>query len=180
MLRGVNVGSHNRLAMEDLRALYESIGLQQARTLIQSGNVVFRTAKRDLNKVASGIESAIERRFRFHADVAIRTTDEMKKVIAANPFAGRPNIEPGKLLVSFLGAAPGQEAREKIEALVGKYPEEVRLVGRELYVYFPNGAGRSRLPWSSIDKALKTTATARNWNTVEKLLAMAEEMEAAK
>jgi uncharacterized protein (DUF1697 family) len=102
----------------------------------------------------------------------------MRKAIAANPFGKRRDIEPGKLLVTFLSAEPGPEAHAALHGLKS-HPEELHLIGRELYIYFPNGAGRSKLPWSSIAKLLKVTGTARNWNSVTKMLEIAEKMEGA-
>jgi uncharacterized protein (DUF1697 family) len=109
--------------------------------------------------------------------VVLRTRGELKKVIAANPFAGR-DLPPGKILVTFLAGDPPREAKGALAAF-DKYPEEVHLKGRELYIYFPNGAGRSKLPWSQVEKYLGITGTARNWNSVTQMLAIAEEMEGA-
>ena len=101
---------------------------------------------------------------------------EFQEVVARNPFAKRSGIEPGKLLVNFLAADPGKEAREKALAIkIG--PEEMHLIGREAYIYFPNGQGRSKFPWPAIERALGTSGTGRNWNSVTKMLEMAEKME---
>jgi uncharacterized protein (DUF1697 family) len=102
----------------------------------------------------------------------------LKDVVARNPFADRREIEPGKLLVTFLTADPGEKARRQVRAIKTS-PEELHIDGRELYVYFPNGMGRSRFPAGAIEKALAVSGTARNWNTVVKLLQMAETLEAA-
>jgi uncharacterized protein (DUF1697 family) len=176
MLRGVNVGGHNKIKMEALRALYESMRLRDAQTYVQSGNVIFRTDERDLARLARRIEDGIERKFGFRSDVILRTAAEMKEVIAKNPFAKRRGIEPGKLLVSFLASDPGEEGREKIRQMKCD-PEEMRVEGREIYIYFPNGAGRSKLNWAGLGKMLKTPATGRNWNSVTKMLEMAERLE---
>jgi uncharacterized protein (DUF1697 family) len=178
MLRGVNVGGHNKLKMEALRALCESLQFENARTYVQSGNIVFRTKEKNRLALAAKIQNAIEREFGFRPEVILRTVDELRKAIAASPFADRRDLEPGKLLVTFLASAPGPEMRAKLLGLKD-HPEEIHLQGREMYIYFPNGAGQSKLPWSSIERLLKTTGTARNWNSVTKMLAMAEEMEAA-
>jgi uncharacterized protein (DUF1697 family) len=175
MLRGVNVGGHNKIKMDALRALYISLKFEDPRTYVQSGNVIFRTKEKNAAALAKKIQSAIERKFDFRPEVILRTTDEMRAAIAASPFAGR-NLEPGKTLVTFLVGDPGGKAAETLRSLKD-FPEELQLVGRELYIYFPNGAGKSKLPWSKIDKLLQTTGTARNWNSVSKMLAIAEEME---
>src|ERR1700704_894959 len=94
MLRGVNVGGHNMIKMDALRALYESLGLRDAQTYVQSGNVVFRTQGRDLALIWKKIENGIERTFGFRPSVIVRTDSEMRDVIARNPFANRDGIEP--------------------------------------------------------------------------------------
>ena len=176
MLRGVNLGPHNRIKMDALRAVYESLKLEEPRTYVQSGNIIFRTKEKDLPKLAVKIQDAIEKKFKCRPDVVLRTTDELKKAIAATPFADRPDLEPGKILVTFLAGKPTQEAEANL-AKFKDYPEELHLKGREMYIYFPNGAGKSKLPWSSVGKLLKVTGTARNWNSVTKMLDIAEEME---
>jgi len=177
MLRGVNLGKHRRMKMDDLRAMCESLKVRDVQTCLQSGNVVFRAREHDATVLTRRLEKEIERTFGFHSDVITRTVPEMRQVVASNPFAKRRGIDPSKLLVTFLATDPGDEARERVRAIETD-PEELHIDGRELYVYFPNGMGRSKLPFAAIDKALKTPATARNWNTVTKLLAMAERLDA--
>ncbi len=176
LLRGVNVGGKNRLRMDALCALYTSLGFEEPRTYVQSGNVIFRTKEKNSPAMATRIQEAIARQFGFSPAVVLRTTSELRTAIAANPFAGR-EFEPGKLLVTFLATDPGATANSALERLKA-YPEEIHLKGRELYIYFPEGAGKSKLPWASVEKWLKITGTARNWNSVTKMLEMAEAMEA--
>jgi uncharacterized protein (DUF1697 family) len=178
MLRGVNVGGHNKIKMDALRSLYESMKLREAQTYVQSGNVIFRTAERDIALLTKRIEDGIERKLGFRPDVILRTAAEMRQVILRNPFAKRRGIEPGKLLVSFLASDPGEEGRKKVLQMKCD-PEELRIEGREVYIYFPNGIGRSKLPWARLDKMLKTPGTGRNWNSVTKMLEMAEKLEAS-
>lgn len=176
MLRGVNLGPHNRIKMDELRALYESLRFEDPRSYVQSGNVIFRTKEKNSPLLAKKIQSAIEKKFGCCPEVILRTAEEMRRAIAANPFPERTKAEPGKVLVTFLAAEPPREARVNLEKFK-ELPEELHLEGRELYIYFPNGAGRSKLPWSAVDKLLKVTGTARNWNSVQAILAIAEEME---
>src|SRR5205814_1780427 len=114
MLRGVNVGGHNMIKMEMLRALYESIELREPQTYVQSGNVIFKTEERNLARLVMRIEVAIERRFGIRPTVIVRTSSEMKGVIARNPFANRRDIDPRKLLILFLASDPSQEARDNL------------------------------------------------------------------
>ena len=177
MLRGVNVGGHNRVKMDDLKKLCTSLKLCDPQTYVQSGNIVFKTDERDLAKLTKNIEAAIHKKFGFQSDVILRSAKDLREVIANNPFAKRKDIHPGKLLVTFFSADPGEAARKQARAIPCD-PEEIFVEGREAYIYFPNGAGRSKLNWSLIPKTLKVQGTARNWNSVTKLLAMAEKMEA--
>jgi len=179
MLRGVNVGGHNKINMEALRALCESLKFEGPRTYVQSGNIIFRTKEKPSAALAKKIQNAVEREFGCRPEVILRTTDELRKAVAESPFAASRNLEPGKILVTFLTSEPGAEARATLLHLKS-HPEELHLKGRELYIYFPDGAGRSKLPWSSVERLLKTTGTARNWNSVTKMLAIAEKMEAGR
>jgi uncharacterized protein (DUF1697 family) len=177
LLRGINLGPHHRIPMDALRVLYESLGLRDVRTHIVSGNVIFRTQVRSLDPLAKRVEEAIEKTFGFRAEVMLRTPEQLREVLARNPFAERTGIEPAKLAVLFLARDPGPEARRKVLALkVG--PEEMFMEGRELYIYYPNGMGQSKLLPALLDRNLGTPSTARNWNTVTRLLALAEELEA--
>jgi uncharacterized protein (DUF1697 family) len=178
MLRGVNVGGHNLIKMDALRPLYDSLGLQDPQTYAQSGNVIFKAKERDLARLARRIENEIERRFGFRPGVILRTSSDLRDVINQNPFAPRRDLEPSKLLVTFLAIDPGPDARKKLIGIKPD-PEDLRIAGRELYIYFPNGMGRSKLP-PLLDRILKNSGTARNWNTVTRLLAMAEKLEVSR
>jgi uncharacterized protein (DUF1697 family) len=177
MLRGVNVGGHNKIKMDALRAVYSSLKFEDPQTYVQSGNVIFKTAERDLALVAKRIQQSIERKFACRPAIILRTTAELREVIAKNPFAKRANIDPAKLLVTFLASDPGDAARENLCEQEFD-PEELHASSRELYIYFPNGIGKSKLPWPRIDKLLGTIGTGRNWNSVTKMLQLAEELEA--
>ena len=174
MLRGVNLGAHRRISMEPLRAMFESLGLKEVRTYVQSGNIVFRTAAKDTRKLATRIAKQFESVFGFHSDIILRLAPEIRELIARNPFRGR-SIDPAKLLVWFLEKDPPPDAQKKIQALPIA-PEEIQFAPRELYIHFPNGQGRSKLPWPQLERALGCSGTGRNWNTVLKLAEMAESL----
>ncbi|HKU28718.1 MAG TPA: DUF1697 domain-containing protein [Candidatus Sulfotelmatobacter sp.] len=176
MLRGINLGPHHRIKMDALRSLYLSLGFQDPRTYVQSGNVIFWTRQRNTKKIAGTIQDAIEKTFKFRPAVILRTAEELKNAIAATPFPEKRNLDPGKILVTFLAHDPPRDASSKLVAF-NSYPEEIHLQGRELYIYFPKGAGRSKLPWSRVEQFLKVTGTARNWNSVLAMLQIAQEME---
>ena len=175
MLRGVNVGGHNQMKMDALRALCESVGLCDPETYVQSGNIIFRTEERNLVLLARRIENAIEKRFGFRPEVILRTSSDPRQVIARNPFAKRRGTDPSKLQVTFFAKDPDPDVRDEILRIKAD-PEELHIEGRELYIYFPNGMGRSKLA-PVIGKTVKKSGTARNWNTVTKLLEMAQRLE---
>jgi len=178
ILRGVNVGGHNLISMQALRDLCGSLGLENAQTYVQSGNVVFTSRERNLQALAQRIEAALEKAFGFHAAVILRTAAEMRRVIAQNPFAKRSDVEPNKLHVTFLAEGIGAEVQRQLEAIqVG--PEEIKAQAREVYVYYPHGMGQSKLP-AAMERVLKKTGTARNWNSVARLLEMAARLEGPK
>ena len=174
LLRGVNVGGHNIIKMDALRALCESLKLREVQTYVQSGNVVFEAPAGDLAALARRIENGIEKGFGCRPDVVLRSLAEMRELVARNPFAGRADVEPNKLLVVFFGAEPDVDRVRGLKVST----EELHLVGRELYVYFPIGQGQSKLSFAPFDRgAGKVSWTGRNWNTVMKLLEMAASVE---
>jgi uncharacterized protein (DUF1697 family) len=173
MLRGVNLGSHHRIKMDALRSVYESVGLRDVQTYVQSGNVIFRTDKACAPSLAARIENGVERAFGFRSTVILRTVPEMRNAVSRNPFAQRSGIEPARLAVIFLATDPEVEAAKALAA-VKVVSEEAHVVGREVFVYYPNGMARPKLSFTVIEKTLKTPATGRNWNTVTKLLEIAE------
>lgn len=178
LLRAVNVGGRNLIGMALLRELCGELGLRGAATLLQSGNLVFASGARDPALLGVRIEAAIEGRFGFRPSVLLRALPEWEAVIAANPFAGRADVDPRRLVVMALAEAPGKTAQRRLLDLdLG--PEEVRFGGRELYIHYPNGVGPSKLTGARIEKALATTGTARNWNTTTKLRDLAARLAAA-
>ncbi len=179
MLRGVNVGGYQKLSMAALRTLCTSLGLQDVQSYIQSGNLVFREDGEDPAKLALRLEKAVEAGFGFRPAVIVRTASELRKVIAKNPFAGRAGIEPNRLLVVFMDRTPTKQARDQLLGLPCE-PEELRINGREVYIYYPQGMAHPKVPLVKIEKTLQCASTGRNWNTVNKLLAMAEALEGSK
>ncbi|HXA17633.1 MAG TPA: DUF1697 domain-containing protein [Thermoanaerobaculia bacterium] len=173
LIRGVNVGGNKLLKMDALRSLCDAIGLKGAKTYLQSGNVVFCSSL-DRKVLAKRIEDGIRKATGFEAKVILRTASEMRAVIAANPFTAGPQRNPKAFLVAFLDGEIGKEAR----ALLMKLKidsEELHFGDRELYLYLPDGIAGSKLSNALTEKKLGVNVTARNWNTVNALLEMAEE-----
>jgi uncharacterized protein (DUF1697 family) len=163
--------------MDELRGLYQSLGLKDLRTYIQSGNLVFRTQQRNLTTLAERIKAEIEEAFAVNSPVILRTLSAWRAVIARNPFAREPNIDKSKLLVSFCSTVPTGEDLSRIRAIECD-SEKLVVHGAEIFSYHPNGLGRSKVATTLMGRGLKLTATARNWNTVLQLERMAAELDA--
>jgi uncharacterized protein (DUF1697 family) len=171
LLRGINVGGHNKLPMADLRDLFQQLGHTSVATYVQSGNVVFSSETSDEPTLVRGISTAIQDRFAYEVPVILRTTDELATVAATHPYrAAQP--DDARLHVIFLAEEPPSEATTNLDR-ARFAPDEFTLEGRHLYVHYPNGLGRSRLTIDVVERAWKTSATARNWRTVTKLLELA-------
>jgi uncharacterized protein (DUF1697 family) len=173
LLRGINLGGRRKVPMARLRELMDELGYEDVRTHLQSGNVVFDGPDASPEKVARRLEEALENTFGFEVAVVVRSRDELAAVVRADPL-GAAATDPAKYLVSFLAdeVDPKRVADIDLEEFA---PETFRLLGRELYLWLPNGVHASRLAKALSDERLGTTATARNWRTVEKLLALADD-----
>ncbi|RLP88669.1 DUF1697 domain-containing protein [Micromonospora sp. BL4] len=171
LLRGVNVGS-TRLAMADLRRLVTDLGHEDARTYLQSGNVVFGSTVRDAEKLAGGIERALADELGLSVPVLVRSARELAAVAGGNPYAERED-DPTRLLVAFLATAP---KRSTVDALTVPGGENVAftVTGREVYLHFPEGGyGRSKFTNAYLEKKLDVVATTRNWKSVRALAELA-------
>jgi uncharacterized protein (DUF1697 family) len=173
VLRAINLGSHNRIAMADLRAMCGTLGLEDARTLVLSGNVVFKSAIASAEKVEQLLEAASTKHLGVTTDYFVRTAKEWRAIIDANPFTNEARSDPGHLLMMCLREAPSPTQVKALQAAI-KGRETVKAKGRQAYVYYPDGVGRSKLTIKVIEGALGTRGTARNWNTVLKLGELAQ------
>jgi uncharacterized protein (DUF1697 family) len=172
LLRAVNLAGHNKIGMADLRDLLAAIGMEDVRTLLQSGNVVFRSGAQTAAQLEVVFEKAAAKRLGLETEFFVRTTADWKALIAGNPFPEEAKRDPGHLLVIFLKDAPSRENVAALQSAI-KDREVVRAKGRHAYVVYPDGIGRSRLTTALIERKLGTRATGRNWNTVLKLGALA-------
>jgi len=168
LVRGINVGGHKKVAMADLRALLAGLGLAEPRSLLQSGNLVFRAVRQRGAGLESLLEREADRRLGLRAEFFVRTAGEWGSVIAANPFREQAEADPAHLVVMFLRSAPEPPAVRALRAAFAG-PEVISAHGRELYVSYPAGIGTSRLTSALIERQLGGHATGRNWNTVLKL-----------
>ncbi len=174
ILRGINVSGQKKILMTDLKALYEGLGFKNVTTYIQSGNVICNTGKPLAGKqLAQKIEEAIFKKYGFEVPVIIRTVDEMKNVLAANPLLKEKNIDVEKLHVTFLEEAPSAD-RIKLTKDLDYSADKFIILGKEVYLYCPNGYGTSKLSNTFFESKLQVKATTRNWKTVNQLVALAK------
>ena len=174
LLRGINVGGNKAVRMDALKELHESLGLQRVETYIQSGNVVFTSDDANTAQLSSQIEEAFQHKLGFLSNVIVRTADEFNVIIENNPFKDQPMKETKWIVAMFLASDPINTALEDIQKTYSG-PEEIHIIGQEVYIYYPEGIGRSKLTNTFLEKKLKTVGTARNWNTVLRLQKMMEE-----
>lgn len=172
ILRGINVSGQKKIKMADLKALYEELKFKDVITYIQSGNVIFKVDKKiSCTELSGKIEKKIYENYQFDVPVIIRTIAEMKKVLSGNPFQKQKGIDFERLYVTFLADEPKKVELEKVEKL-DFTPEKFNIIGKEVYLYCPNGYGRTKLNNNFFENKLKVVATTRNWNTVNKLVEM--------
>lgn len=171
LLRAVNVTGHNKVSMGDLRALAADLGLDDPRTLLQSGNLVFRGGGRDAAKLESRLERATREQLGVSTTYFVRAAAEWQTIIRGNPFPREAVSAPNHLALICLKRAVGASAVADLRrAIVG--PEVVEGTGREIYIVYPAGIGTSKLTSALIERKLGCGGTARNWNTVLKLGAL--------
>lgn len=167
LFRSINVAGRV-IRMDELKDLYASLGFKNVATYIQSGNVVCTADEDDAAQLPVRIEEGFSQKFGFHTNVLARTSAELNEIIVRTPFANQPEKEPKWVVVVFLASSPENTALDDLKKAYSG-PEEFYLIGQELYVYYTNGIGRSKLTLAMIEKKLKTIGTARNWNTVLQL-----------
>lgn len=172
LFRGINVGGNRILPMKALAALLEELGGTRIQTYIQSGNAVFRGAGTDAAGLSARIEAAVLKQHGFATRVLLLNRDEFETAASANPFP-RAVAEPKTLHLAFLAARPKQPDLAALNA-IKRNNEEFVLEGKVFYLHAPDGIGQSKLA-ERYEKLLGVTATARNWNTVMKVLEMAKQ-----
>jgi len=172
LVRAINVAGNNPVAMADLRNLLTQLGFADAQSLLQSGNLVFRGVARAGADLERLLEAEAAKRLNLQTDFFVRTSDEWKAIVSQNPFREEARRDPAHLLVMFLKDAPDVTHVKALQAAIAG-PEVVRAKGKQAYIVFPNGIGRSRLTTALIERKLGTRSTGRNWNTILKLAALA-------
>jgi uncharacterized protein (DUF1697 family) len=169
LLRGINIGPNKRIAMSGLRSIFESLGHRDVETYLQSGNVVFTPKRRAGSDLRLSLSAAIAEATGHDVPVVIRTGAELARVVSRNPYAVD---DPTKVVVAFLGEDVSL-ADLSLGDLSAYLPDELTLIGKEIYVSVPNGQARSKLMEVVTKRRLPTTLTVRNWRTVAALAELA-------
>jgi uncharacterized protein (DUF1697 family) len=173
LLRAINVAGRNPVAMADLRDFLSQLGFHEPRSLLQSGNLVFRCDARSTAALERTLEAEAASRLGLDTDFFVRSAAEWKTIVASNPFTEEARRDPQRLLLVCLrDAPPAANVKALREAIVGR--EVIRTEGRAAYIVYPDGVGRSKLTTTLLEKKLGTRGTGRNWNTVLKLAAAAQ------
>jgi uncharacterized protein (DUF1697 family) len=172
LFRGINVGGSHMLPMKELKLLLEKNGCVDVRTYIQSGNVIFRSAMSDADRLATQVTAAVSDSHGFEPRILVLTRGELESAAAGNPFP-EADENPKSVHLFFLAERPKKPDLKPLEALKAK-SERFALKGKVLYLHTPDGFGRSKLA-ARAERALGVDATARNWHTVTTLLAMASD-----
>jgi uncharacterized protein (DUF1697 family) len=172
LLRGINLGRNNRIAMADLRKLLEDLGYDNVRTYLQSGNAVFSTPGRSVTKLERDIAARIQRDLGLDVAVLVRSGQDMEAVVRDNPYAAELT-DPTKLVVAFLSAQPAKHRIDSIDPN-GFLPERFQISGKHIYLWCPYGQAGSTMLGSFGDRELGVTVTIRNWRTVQNLADLAK------
>lgn len=171
ILRGINVSGKNKILMQDLIALFESLNFKNVKTYIQSGNVIFDS--KSLKNLETLIQQKIKEQFGFDVPVIVRTVDEITNILKHNPYLKQKNIELDKLHITFLSETPIKENLAKIHTY-SFAPDVFEIIGNEVYLHCPNGYGNTKLSNTFFENKLKVTATTRNWKTVNEIIKLCE------
>jgi len=171
LLRGINVGGQKIVGMQTLREIFTGLGFAGVRTYLQSGNVVFESPDVNQSGLARRIEAGLEQALGYQVRIFLRREEQLKDILTNNPFLTE-GIEDKRILhVSFLYQEPGESTWDRLVVPVG-IPDKYNRGNTVIYLYYPNGFAKSRLPTSFFEKALGVPITDRNWNTVEALYKM--------
>jgi uncharacterized protein (DUF1697 family) len=167
LLRGINVGGHRQVGMTNLRDFLTQLGFENVRSVLQSGNLVFGSRSRFGAELERYLEMEASKRLALEVDIYVRTAEEWKSVVRQNPFRKEAERDPGHLIALFLKNAPAPKDVALLQSDISG-PELVKAKGKQAYLFYPNGMGRSKLTTAMIEKRIGR-GTARNWNTVMKL-----------
>jgi uncharacterized protein (DUF1697 family) len=173
LLRGINVSGQKKIKMEALKTVYQNAGLNDVTTYIQSGNVIFKSSESDSDRLADMIEQSIKDEFGYPVFILIRKKEDLEKILKINPFLKIETTDAAKLHVTFLFGEP-QSTRVVTLNEFKSARDTFQVIGREIFVYCPDGYGQTKLSNTFFEKKLSLSATTRNWKTVNTLVDMAK------
>jgi uncharacterized protein (DUF1697 family) len=174
LLRAVNLAGHNAFAMSALRDIVSGLGFSKVRTVLQSGNVVFRAKTPSSTHLEGLLASEAKAKLGLDIDFFVRSARDWNMVVERNPFPEEASQDPAHLVVMFLKDAPSAESLAELRASIRGH-EVVGVEGKQAYIVYPDGIGRSRLTNAVIEARLRTRGTGRNWSTVLRVAAIAQD-----
>lgn len=172
LLRGINVNGQKKIRMAELQAMVESLGFANVQTYLQTGNVLFESHEPDATAVATLLEAHIQQIFGYEVAVLLRDKADFERIMTQNPFLNGRQPAPTQLHVTFLAQTPDEAALSRLGSSPNADNDEFFIDQREVFLYCPNGYGRSKLTNTFFEKKLGLAATTRNWNTVTALYNM--------
>jgi uncharacterized protein (DUF1697 family) len=176
MLRGINVVGRKIVKMDQLRSSFKSLGFRNVTTYVASGNVIFQAAKQSPARMSAKIGEKVRREFGFPISIFLITPQQLEKVIMRNPFSKNKQIDVSKLHVTFLSERPATNMHKALESIAAG-PDRFHCADHAVYLYCPDGYGRTKFGNNTLEKKLAVGATTRNWKTVTTLLKMASELQ---
>lgn len=175
ILRGINVGGHRAIKMDELRSIFVEMGFEDCQTYIQSGNVVFRCKKQNPELLEKKISSEILVRLNLNVPVIVREIEALRDIVTNFPFDHDPSTGNSQFHITFLSEIPDRILARNLEE-ASFLPDQFKLFGTTLYLCCPNGYGNTKLNNTFFENKLKVTATTRNWRTTLELLRMADQI----
>ena len=176
LLRGINVTGHNKIKMTDLIQLFLDLGYLDVLTYIQSGNVLFKSEEQETSKIEQSIVKAIKNKFEYSVTVLVLVKNQIESIYNSNPFIEKiQNLDRSKLHATFLNRAPDLDGISQIKNLLNTNNDEFQIIDKTVYLYCPNGYGKTKLNNNLFEKKLKVNATTRNWKTITKLFELSQQ-----
>ena len=170
LLRGINVGGHNKMKMLELKQLFVDLGYLDVVSYIQSGNVIFNSKKLHTVEIEKSIIDAIEKQFAYSIKVLVLTKTELNTIFNSNPFILKHNLDVSKLSITLLNNKPELGEVVQIQDLVNSSDDTFEIINKSVYLYLSDGSRNTKLTNNLFEKKLKSSATSRNWRTITKLV----------
>jgi len=172
LLRGINVGGHNKILMKDLTEMFIKTGFEGVKTYIQSGNIIFKYDSKETSELEQTIHEAISKTFQLDVPVIIRTSEQFEALANQNPFMNN-DPDPKSLHLALLQREPEKRLVDALSTYqIGN--DQFKLIGQDIYLFCPDGFGKTKLSNTFWDQKLKTISTIRNWKTIQELNALAK------